>query len=85
MKIILDMKRVGSPEAAHAYLQRALVFPDYYGKNLDALYDLLSVWDRPAAFVLRLPETGDMAAYGQRLRRVFRDAAAANPRLTLVE
>ena len=85
MKIVLDLRGAQTPEAAHDYLRRALAFPDYYGKNLDALYDLLSVWDVPAAFVLRLPGRGDMAAYGQRLRRVFRDAAAANPRLTLLD
>ena len=57
--------------------------PEYYGKNLDALYDVLTDWDRPAVFRLRLPETGDMAAYGSRLLRVFRDAADANPRISV--
>lgn len=26
----------------HDYLKKALNFPDYYGKNLDALYDCLT-------------------------------------------
>lgn len=28
-------------EEGHDYLMEALNFPDYYGKNLDALYDCL--------------------------------------------
>ena len=83
MKIVLDLRGAQTPEAAHDYLRRALAFPDYYGKNLDALYDLLSVWDIPAAFVLRLPGRGDMAAYGKRLRRVFEDSARENGRISV--
>ena len=29
-------------EKGHDYLMEALDFPDYYGKNLDALYDCLT-------------------------------------------
>ena len=29
-------------EEGHDYLMRALNLPDYYGKNLDALYDCLT-------------------------------------------
>lgn len=83
MKITLNLRSMQSPEAAQDYLAAALALPEYYGKNLDALYDVLTDWDRPAVFRLRLPETGDMAAYGSRLLRVFRDAADANPRISV--
>ena len=31
-----------TPEKAHADLANALAFPDYYGRNLDALHDCLT-------------------------------------------
>ncbi|MBQ9196820.1 MAG: barstar family protein [Clostridia bacterium] len=84
MKIILNLKQAQTPMEAQEYLKRALAFPDYYGKNLDALYDMLTAWDQPVSFVLRLPEGGDMGAYAQKLRRVFEDAAAENKRISVL-
>lgn len=37
--MILDGNLIN--EQGHDYLSKALNFPDYYGKNLDALYDCL--------------------------------------------
>lgn len=37
-----ECNRWTSSEEMHAEFQRTLTFPDYYGKNLDALYDTLS-------------------------------------------
>ncbi len=43
MKVyILDASRFTSKSAAHEYIKDVLSFPDYYGKNLDALDDCLS-------------------------------------------
>ena len=38
--IILDGKLI--KEKSHDYLKKVFDFPDYYGKNLDALYDCLT-------------------------------------------
>ena len=38
--IIIDGKLI--KEEGHDYLKEAFNFPDYYGKNLDALYDCLT-------------------------------------------
>ena len=42
MKYILDGKKMVSREETHAYLKETFGFPDYYGKNLDALHDCLT-------------------------------------------
>lgn len=38
----LDLNQMGSEEEVHNYLMEQLRFPEYYGKNLDALYDMLT-------------------------------------------
>ena len=85
MKITLDFTPCQTPAQVQEYLQRALAFPDYYGRNLDALYDMLTTWDRNTRFVLKLPAAPavDLAPYLPRLTRVFRDAAGENGRIQL--
>ena len=83
MKITLDLKSVKTPAEAQDFLKNALAFPDYYGKNLDALYDMLTQWDRWATIALVLPADpgAGLLEYLPRLRQVFEDAAQQNPRL----
>ena len=40
--IILDGNILGDKERVHGYLKETLNFPEYYGNNLDALYDCLT-------------------------------------------
>ena len=42
MKVVLDAMKMQTREEAHAYLKEELDLPEYYGGNLDALYDCLS-------------------------------------------
>ena len=42
MKYVLDGKKMVSREETHAYLKETFGFPEYYGKNLDALHDCLT-------------------------------------------
>lgn len=60
----IDLAKVDSIEKLHARLKRALGLPDYYGANLDALYDVLTegacertlVFRHAAAFWTRFPD-----------------------------
>ena len=42
MEFTIDALYLNDRETAHEYLAEIFDFPDYYGKNLDALYDCLS-------------------------------------------
>ena len=42
MRVELNLKRMQKKAEAHAYLAEQFEFPEYYGRNLDALYDALS-------------------------------------------
>ncbi len=75
MKIILDGKRMTAKEEAHAYLQEALDFPAYYGRNLDALYDCLTerrnleIEVQDADVMLQT-----LGKYGEKLLEVLRES-----------
>ena len=45
-KYIIDFRKINSLDEAHEEIKNALGFPDYYGKNLDALNDCLAEIDR---------------------------------------
>lgn len=40
--MIIDVSEIRSVRELHACLKRELDLPDYYGNNLDALYDVLT-------------------------------------------
>ncbi|MEC2182134.1 barstar family protein [Bacillus spizizenii] len=53
-KIIINGKDFENKEVLHEALKDKLDFPDYYGKNLDALWDCLTGWiELPLTLVWR--------------------------------
>ena len=61
-------------------LRQKLQWEDWYGENLDALYDILTgLPHRGSRFVLRMPlddAPAEVKLYARRIRRVFADAGA---------
>lgn len=41
-KVVLDGKKIIDRETLHKTLKKELRFPEYYGENLDALWDCLT-------------------------------------------
>jgi len=58
-------------ENGHDYLMEVLDFPDYYGKNLDALYDCLCEMDREIVLV-------NSSDVDEDILDTFKDAASEN-------
>ena len=85
MKTIrLDVTNIFTVRALHVYLAYRLNLPDYYGRNLDALHDVLGeITDQTRIVLSGQPASAEMAAYLPRLVRVFSDAAQENGMLRL--
>ena len=71
-------------QASHAELIRKLHLPRYYGKNLDALWDVLSTIHENTEIFLANPTAmlNALDTYGARMLIVFFDAASDNPFVT---
>lgn len=67
--------------AAHDHLAEVLALPAWYGRNLDALWDLLGEWNTPAHIHLYGCQLLD--DYGMRIAKVMSRAVAQNPTLAL--
>ncbi|MBQ9593865.1 MAG: barstar family protein [Lachnospiraceae bacterium] len=75
MQVQLDTKYMRDREKAHAYLQEQLHFPEYYGGNLDALYDCLTEMDEAEVKIIHRSQAG---AYCKRILQVFMAASRIN-------
>ena len=68
-------------EAIHEQLAQVLQFPDFYGRNLDALYDCMTEVQTDVTFHLK-----NMSALGRRgpaLQILLQKAAVLNPHIHL--
>ena len=85
-EFVIDLKDVYSPDDLHARIAQTIPVPDYYGKNLDALYDVLTEQSEGWVIVFSsasVPET-TMGKYMKSLRRMCAAAAEENEGLLRV-
>lgn len=83
-EVTADLRNITTPAALQVYLGYVLRAPEWYGCNLDALYDILTETAKPMRLTLLLPGrfSPEMEAYWPRLRRVLDDAEEACPAFT---
>ena len=83
-EFVLDGAAVMGREDLHRKLAEGLGFPEWYGGNLDALYDCLTDLEET---VLRITGKAELETalgdYVNKFLRVLKDAAAENDRLHL--
>lgn len=74
-EIILQGNMLVDAESAHSYLAEELDFPEYYGRNLDALYDCLTDL---RDIKIKIEVNGNENAYLIHILQVFEDASEEN-------
>lgn len=79
----LDGALLCTRKEAMDLLGQALCLPQWWGRNLDALYDCLTDLGRPVRLELHGKQQLTRTAFGRRLLRVLEDAALENPWLEL--
>ena len=85
MKVRLDGSLMTDKTAAHDHIREQLSFPNYYGRDLDALYDLLT--SLPETVEIDLADKDQMleqlGAYGTSLLLTLQQAEEDAPNLIL--
>ena len=86
MYALIDGAAIETREQLHDALAEQLSLPEYYGRNLDALFDCLTGLHEEAE--LRLVHADALFAhlgvYADVLQTVLRDACGENPRLRFI-
>ena len=81
MQIVeINTRYLRDREGAHEYLKEVFQFPEYYGRNLDALHDCLTELDDVDVTFINPNAAG---AYGRRILQVFVEASRMNGGLVL--
>ena len=75
-KVNIDLS--ADKTALHRQLAKELAFPDYYGNNLDALYDIMSVYSDAAVLCVK-----GSSEYGEKVLNALKDAAKENKNITI--
>lgn len=81
--IVLETDKASSIENFYSYLKDVFEFPNYYGRNLDSLYDCLTSISENITVTVPPGFEDIMEGYGKRIVNVFADAADYNDYLHL--
>ena len=75
LKCIVDGKRIRNKRALHLLLKKDLKLSDYYGNNLDALWDEISSSIREREIIVKNQEDfiENLGEYGKRFMTVLYD------------
>lgn len=85
MTVTLDCRTITGRAQLHETLSALLSLPEYYGRNLNALYDVLTERSEPTELVLlhRQALWVPLGGYAETFLQALFDAARENPALTI--
>lgn len=80
----IDCRQIQDRQALHETMKAALALPEWYGNNLDGLYDCLTgLTEDTHLWLLHTEALDGLGDYGAGFCRVLADAARENPALRL--
>lgn len=79
-EIRLNGAKMVDKATTHSYLKRRLALPEYYGENLDALWDCLSTNFLKKKIVIYKPEAiiENLGSYGKLIIKLFQEITEEN-------
>ena len=80
---IIDCSCIHTEEDLHRIFREALSFPEWYGSNLDALYDCLTEISGKVRLLNWETAESRLGAYGRKAKKVIAAAALHNTGLDL--
>ena len=85
MSMTIDGRTLPTCAAFHRTIADTLHFPAYYGKNLDALYDVLTDFaDTEIVFENTSAVLENLGDYGEKMLRCFSDAGKDSSMLKVI-
>lgn len=84
-QIIFQKEQIKSKESIFQILQKELALPEYFGHNLDALYDVLQEVSVDVHIALPdvITKESYLGTYGKSLIQVLKDSALENEHIHL--
>ena len=78
-------QEIRTREELHKTLSQQLGFPDYYGNNLDALFDILTMTAEPISIQIYAPERleANLGRYYSLFLAVLQDAGEENAHVSV--
>lgn len=85
-KVELDGNELENRHKMHAFFSEKITVPEYFGANLDALYDVLSEYDEDVDFILTREKTRRIARseYAWKVVMIIARCAQENPHIHIL-
>lgn len=80
--ITLKLDKFSKKEELHSYLKKKMKFLDYYGENLDALFDCLTDISTDTAVDIKYDADNELQ---RAVLAVFSDAVSQNTHLAIIK
>ena len=80
--ITLKLDKFSKKEELHSYLKKKMKFPDYYGENLDALFDCWTDISTETAVDIKYDADNELQ---RAVLAVFSDAVSQNTHLAIIK